>query len=81
MDVTVERMAACDALEHADKAAANRDQSVLRYGQAWFNALHDVRPDLADQIRGTDVDPFFDNSKVKFAQAHVGWVACHEEAL
>jgi hypothetical protein len=30
-----------------------------RYCQAMFNHLHDVRPDLAEQVRGTDKDPFY----------------------
>ena len=30
-----------------------------RYGQAMFNHLCEVRPDLAEQIRGTDKDPFY----------------------
>jgi hypothetical protein len=30
-----------------------------RYGQALFNILLDVRPDLAEQVRGTDKDPFY----------------------
>lgn len=34
-----------------------------RYGQALFNALLDVRPDLAEEIRGTPLDPF--NKKAK----------------
>lgn len=30
-----------------------------RYGQAMFNHLVAVRPELAEQIRGTDRDPFY----------------------
>jgi hypothetical protein len=30
-----------------------------RYGQAMFNHLVDIRPDLAAMIRGTDYDPFY----------------------
>jgi len=30
-----------------------------RYGQALFNQLVEVRPDLSEQIRGTDADPFY----------------------
>lgn len=32
-----------------------------RYGQACFNALHNIDPALADRIRDTDADPFYDN--------------------
>jgi len=31
----------------------------LRYGQVLFNHLADVRPDLSEKIRGTDIDPFY----------------------
>ncbi len=34
-----------------------------RRGQALFNALHGVFPALAEQIRGTDADPFHDESR------------------
>lgn len=27
-------------------------------GRHWFNRLHQVRPDLADAVRGTPLDPF-----------------------
>lgn len=30
----------------------------LRYGQAAFNVLYAVRPDLSEPIRGTMLDPF-----------------------
>lgn len=30
-----------------------------RYGQAMFNHLHEVRPDLAEAVRSTDKDPFY----------------------
>lgn len=35
-----------------------------RAGQALFNAIDLVRPDLADQIRGTDLDPFHSHAKI-----------------
>lgn len=38
-----------------------------RAGQGFFNALNLVRPDLADEIRGKDLDPFYDNKKMKDA--------------
>ena len=31
----------------------------LRHGQSLFNALHDLRPDLANKVRGTALDPFY----------------------
>lgn len=36
-------------------------QISQRFGQLFFNVLHDVRPDIADKIRATDLDPFFDD--------------------
>lgn len=30
-----------------------------RYGQALFNQLAEHRPDLAEQVRGTSIDPFY----------------------
>jgi len=30
-----------------------------RRGQAYFNMLHTYRPDLSEQIRSTDLDPFY----------------------
>lgn len=30
-----------------------------RVGQTAFNALVSMRPDLAERIRGTDIDPFY----------------------
>jgi hypothetical protein len=36
--------------------------SASRYerpGQNLFNSLEEYRPDLADKLRGTDIDPFY----------------------
>jgi hypothetical protein len=30
-----------------------------RLGQAYFNVLNVIAPDLANEIRGTDLDPFY----------------------
>jgi hypothetical protein len=35
------------------------EKNLWRYGQALFNHLLDVRPELAEEIRGTDKDPFY----------------------
>ena len=32
---------------------------LQRYGQVLFNTLAQVRPDLAEEIRGSDIDPFY----------------------
>lgn len=36
----------------------------LRYGQSFFNALCKLYPECAESIRGTDVDPFYNDSKL-----------------
>ena len=36
----------------------------LRKGQAYFNALSAINPELTKEITGTDADPFYDNSKI-----------------
>lgn len=39
-----------------------------RYGQAAFNHLHDVRPDLAEIVRGTDKDPYHEDFHTNWAR-------------
>lgn len=38
--------------------------SNLRMGQAAFNLLYDVAPEIAEEIHGTDKDPFYDDFKL-----------------
>jgi len=45
-----------------------------RFGQTVFNALYQVRPDLADQIRGTGIDPFYRDD---VAKATLHWIERH----
>lgn len=42
-------------------AATRRYMDVKdeRYGQAFFNELYRVRPDLSEEIRGGHLDPFY----------------------
>lgn len=35
------------------------ENSEWRLGQTYFNVLHTIAPDLANEIRGTDLDPFY----------------------
>jgi hypothetical protein len=44
---------------------------TLRPGQAYFNVLHDVRPGSANVIRGTHLDPFYDDSRLPEFLRHV----------
>lgn len=50
-------------------AAAERylARSDWRWGQAVFNVLYEMRPDLSEQIRGTDLDPFYRDDRVREA--------------
>lgn len=34
-------------------------QISQRYGQHYFNMLHEKRPDVANKIRATPLDPFY----------------------
>lgn len=47
-------------------ASANKhyedNKSDLRYGQAVFNHLLEVRPDIAEAIRATELDTFHKSS-------------------
>jgi hypothetical protein len=42
-----------------------------RKGQAFFNALMELSPLLAEEVRGTDLDPFHIDDKV---EAFLMWV-------
>lgn len=55
------------------QADANRPPEQRR-GQFMFNLLVLIRPDLADQIRCTDEDPFYDNDRIP---AMIAWLAEH----
>lgn len=39
------------------------DETHWRYGQALFNVLHDVRPDISEKVRATGLDPFYARSR------------------
>ena len=43
----------------------------IRYGQHWFNVLNAVRPDLADRLRGSLLDPFHRDSVSEQTSAFV----------
>ena len=50
------------------EASATREfrnsKGVLRYGQCLFNAAHSLAPDAANEIRGTEDDPFYQDAKI-----------------
>jgi len=35
-----------------------------RLGQTAFNVLYEQRPDISEQIRATDIDPFYNDSRL-----------------
>lgn len=48
----------------AHYAQYHRAHPHQRAGQAAFNALHDIEPEIANQVRGTDCDPFYRDSRM-----------------
>lgn len=42
-----------------------------RIGQSVFNTLYDLDPEMADSIRGTDLDPFYNDDRVAKFYDHV----------
>jgi hypothetical protein len=45
-------------------AEAILNSSLQRAGQAYFNLLNEVRPDLAEYVRGTLYDPFYRDARI-----------------
>ena len=45
--------------------------SSARFGQVFYNTLHSFRKDLAEQIHGTELDPFY---KQHVPQETLAWV-------
>ena len=38
--------------------------SYIRKGQAYFNEAYNINPKLVNQVRGTELDPFYIDSRV-----------------
>ncbi len=55
------RIPAVSYSEYVVAAAEYFRENDERMGQAYFNTLCVVRPDLSEEIRGTDIDAFHDN--------------------
>lgn len=47
------------------------DSKAERQGQAWFNALLEYDVELAECIRGTEFDPYYDDSVIHAANQEV----------
>ena len=51
---------------------SDKKSPEFRLGQWSFNKLYEIRPDIADEIRGTENDPFYRDEKLgKFLTAVV----------
>lgn len=57
-------------LAAADKYA--REHPQQRYGQALFNHLQAHKPDLANDVRGREMDPFYNTALVAVFLKYVG---------
>lgn len=55
--MTLEEFMVGVALQHDPRAP-------LRVGQSYMNYLAEVRPDLYQEITGTDSDPFYNNGRL-----------------
>lgn len=44
--------------------ASQRANPQYRAGQAYFNTLYHVRPDISERIRGGPLDPFHRNERI-----------------
>lgn len=54
------------AIEVQVLASTMREKHAdLRKGQSFFNALYEMYPDIADEVRGTPVDPFHKDGRIK----------------
>jgi hypothetical protein len=42
-----------------------------RCGQAMFNVLTDMNLSLAEEVRGTELDPFYDNERIGAFMKHI----------
>lgn len=40
------------------------DNKSWRAGQAMFNVLYDTYPGIANRVRSTPIDPFYNNKKI-----------------
>jgi len=49
--------------EFQKKAESNIPPRIRR-GQNLFNVLHDIKPELANSIRGSEIDPFYHDKRI-----------------
>ena len=48
-----------------------RKHYPIRAGQAYYNVLYDIRPDIAHKLVGKPVDPFYNNDLIPVFLHHV----------
>lgn len=41
------------------------ERMFVRKGQMYFNELHNINPQLADSIRNSSCDPFYNDSRIE----------------
>jgi hypothetical protein len=53
-------------IENVVNTATNmmHEHPTWRTGQAYFNALYTLYPEVADAVRATDADPFYQDSRL-----------------
>lgn len=52
---------------YLDAVVASRtEHPEWRLGQAFFNVLYELRPDLAERARATEFDPFYNDRILDF---------------
>lgn len=56
------------------------DYPHWRYGQTLFNVLHEGWPELANEIRGTEIDPFYTDDKDIIARFYEWLISKKESA-
>ena len=49
-------------------------EKTYRYGQAFFSALEDLYPEVANSIRGTDNDPYYIDYRMNDCIKHISIV-------
>lgn len=58
--------------EYLESVMRYRAGTNLRRGQAAFNMLHDHRPDLAEMVQSTDLDPYYLDARLPAFYSFVG---------
>lgn len=52
----------------------HREEPRWRWGQCLFNKLMNLRPDLSERLRGTNLDPFYFGKDHPVTIKAVGWI-------